>query len=410
MTHNLGTVIGFEVRRTLRRPTFWATTLAVPLLFALLFGVSYFGASAIAADGGQETEVTPFTYTDASGLILPEIAARLGGTPTDDPEAAAQAVRDGEADLFIAIPADLSTGVTIVGRDLGLMDSDQWRGIARQLVDDSVIARVGDTRLTDALLGFPVTTELWADGERSAGWGAAVVPAVFVILLFLSLIMLGQQMLNITMEEKENRVSEMILTTINPTALVVGKVIGVVLLGLIQGAVLVMPTLTWMALTQLGDDATADSAGITSLTGTDLVMDPGIIGASMALFVGGFLLVTGLLVAIGSVMPSAKEAGGAFSAVVVGYILPLYTLPVVMQDPDSPLSLGLTLFPLTAPITGLGRLAVGSLPLGLGLASFAIVMVTALAALALGIKLFREGSIAYDQRLSLSRLRSTSRS
>lgn len=397
--HNLGTVIAFEVRRTLLKPAFWLTTLAVPLMVAVLSAASFFSnvAAADAADA-RDTEPATFTYADASGIVVPEVAAALGGTPTDDPGAAAQAVRDGESDLFIDIPADpVTEGVHLVGRDIGLIDSARWDAVAGQLLRESATAQIGDPRLTGVLAGVPMSTELWVDGHPSAGWGSAIVPALFLVLLFLSLMMLGQQMLNITMEEKENRVSEMILTTIDPTVLIIGKVIGVVALGVIQGLVFSLPLLAWLLIS-----ATSGQSILPG--GVDLVFDPLTLVGAVGLFLAGFLLLTGLLVAIGAIMPTAKDAGGAFGAVIIVSILPIYTLPAVISSPDTPLSIGLTLFPLTAPVTALARLAIGALPWWQGLLSFALVAAMAVLALGMGVRLFREGSIAYGQRLSLARI------
>ncbi|MFV0407428.1 MAG: ABC transporter permease [Propioniciclava sp.] len=402
--HNVGTVIAFEVQRTLRKPTFWAATLAVPLFLIAAIALSFLSnTSAIAAASANDAEPTSFVYADASGIIVPEVATRLGGTPTADPDAAAQAVREGRADLFISIPADLSAGIEVIGRDIGLLDSTRWNSVARQLLFDSASARIDNAPLIDALSGVPITTELWAEGGLSQGWGAAVVPGMFLVLLFMALVLLGQQMLNIATEEKENRVSEMILTTIDPAALVAGKVIGVVILGIIQGILLMTPVLAWALLPQ-------ESAVVGTVTSEfRLVIDPATLLAAAALAFAGFLLIIGLLVAIGSIMPTAQDAGGAFAALIIGAMVPIYILPLVLQTPDAPLSVGLTLFPITAPVTALGRLAVGALPFWQGALAFALVTATALVALRTGIRLFREGSVAYGQRLSLKRLLSRSR-
>lgn len=397
--HNLGTVIAFEVRRTLLKPSFWGATLAVPLLFIALFTVSWLStSSAEATVAAQSTESVAFTYSDASGIIVPEVAATMGGTPTDDPTAATAAVQNGQADLFISIPEDPATqGVEVIGRDIGLVESTRWASVAQNLLSQSATARINDPRLTGVLAGVPVTSELWVDGHRSAGWGSAIVPGMFLVLLFLSLIMLGQQMLNITMEEKENRVSEMILTTINPTPLIVGKVIGVVILGIIQGLVLMLPLLVWVLL------PTSETTTAT-LGSVDIIVDVPTILAAGALFLAGFLMLTGILVAIGAIMPTAKDANGAFSAVLIANLLPLYTIQTLVTEPGSPLALGLTFFPLTAPFTSLTRLALGALPFWQGALAFALVATTAYIALRMGIRVFREGSIAYGQRLSLRRL------
>ena len=84
-------------------------------------------------DASQRQQV-PFTYTDASGLIDPTIAAKSGGTPTSDADAARAAVVAGKADLFIAYPADPSKQtIEVAGRDKGIAQPTDYAGIARSV-------------------------------------------------------------------------------------------------------------------------------------------------------------------------------------------------------------------------------------------------------------------------------------
>lgn len=231
--------------------------------------------------------------------------------------------------------------------------------------------------------------------------------------------MLGQQMLNITVEEKENRVTEMILTTLDPRVLIIGKVVAVLLVGIVQGLVLLatlmalgllFPGLSLSGTPAAGPDPTA-SAEVTAALGLDgaLVLDPVRITLSAGLFVGGFLLFTGLLVAIGAVMPTAKDAGSAFGAIILGMFLPLYAGAMVINDPTGGLSEFLTWFPLTAPVTALVRNALGVLPVWQAIAVVAVLLASASALLWLGVRLFRQGSISYDKRLSIGKALRTSR-
>lgn len=406
--HNLGTVIAFEVRRTLTKPTFWLATLSVPLLMAVVFGLSIY-SNIVAADDQSNLAAEPvqFTWTDASGIVDADVATTLGGTEAPDPVAAANAVREGRSDLHIDVPADPSTEqVQVIGRDLGLIDSGRWSAVAQQLVQKSAAARVGDPQLVAALGGVNVSTELWEDGRLSPGFSSAILPGVFLLLLFMSVVMLGNQMLNITVEEKENRVTEMILTTIQPSTLILGKVVGVMVAGLVQGATLLVPLLIY-AYVQGGSLPPDASSAISTLLMPEV--DAGRIALAVALFVGSFLLFTGLLVAIGAIMPTAKDAGSAFGGVIIAFFLPLYAVGLIMGSPESVSSTVMTFFPLTAPVTALLRNAMGALPVLDAAIALVIIYGSAAAALWLGVTLFREGSIAYDQRLKIAKVLKLSR-
>lgn len=413
--HNLGTVIGFEMRRTLTKPTFWLTSLSVPLLMVVIFALMWFSnTSAAASFDAQRDEKVAFTYTDASGVVSPAIAEQMGGSPTSDAAGAAQAVHEGRAQLHLDIPADPSTQpVRIVGADLGLIASGQWHAIARDLLQRSAAEKVGDPMVTSLLLDIPTTAELWKDGARSPGFGAAVLPGLFLVLLYMGVIMLGQQMLNITVEEKENRVTEMILTTLDPRVLIVGKVIAVLLVGIVQGLVLLIPAalaaLFLPGLMAGGLDAAASDPDLAQLQlAGNFVVDPVRIALAVALFAGGFLLFTALLVAIGSVMPTAKDAGSAFGVVILGMFLPLYTAAMVINEPGGAVALFLTWFPLTAPVTALLLNALGLLPVPQAIGVALVLFACALAFLWAGVRLFRQGSISYDKRLNIAKAFRTS--
>ncbi len=403
--HNLRTVVDFEVRRLLKRRSFWVMTLAVPVLLVLLMTLITL-SNTRALGGGISTGAPPtsFTYTDASGLIDPAIAAAAGGTPTTDAAGARQAVVQGRADLFIAYPADPGRQpVEVVARDAGLTGGPDYAGVARTVLGKSVRAQVGDDRIALVLVGGgDVRVTTYRDGEATAGWAGVVLPGLFAVLFYLAIAMLGNQMLNITVEEKENRVTEMILTTIHPTTLIVGKLIGLLIIGVVQVLVLAGPALALPTFFPAGGGFSP--AEFPSTTELLTAIDPAQLALGAALFVGSFLMFTGLLVSIGAVMPTAKEAGAAFSAVVLVLFLPLYAFGLVLAEPHGLVAQGLTFFPLTAPIAAMLRNAIGALAPWEAAVALGVIYGCAALFLALGVRLFRTGSISYDQRLDLRKI------
>ena len=401
--HNFSTVLSFELRRTLLRPIYWLTTLSVPALMAIIVALSFFSGSTAADRAQSAGDRVSFQYVDASGIVAADVATRLGGTPATDPAAAEGAVQQGTLDAFVSVPADPVTDpVRIVARDEGLLNSNQWYSLARQLVSDSAAQRLGDDRLVELTRGVPMTLETWKDGRPSAGLGGAVMPAFFLILLYAAILMLGQQMLNITVEEKENRVTEMILTTIRPRVLILAKITAVIVAGLVQAAVFLVPALIWLGTTG-GQLATSESS--TPLGLSEIVVDPGSLALSALLFVGGFGMFTALLVVIGSVAPTVKDASSAFGGLVLAMFIPLYVTPLVASEPDSLITQAVTYFPLTAPIATQMRNATGTLSVPEGLAALVIVYATTGVLLWAAVRLFGAGSISYDTRLRLSALR-----
>lgn len=416
-SHNLATVLAFEVRRTLVKPQFWLASLAVPVLFAAFFALIWVSnTAAVATEISNRARPVTFTYADASGVVRPEVAERLGGRPSTDPAGDADAVRQGRSDLFISYPAEPTTHpVAVVGRDLGLLENSRYTFLATQVLQESARATLGNEELTRLVTrSAAVDAQTWRDGERTPGWAGVIAPGVFVVLLYLTVLMLGNQMLNITVEEKENRVTEMILTTIHPTTLIVGKVVAVLVIGLVQTTVVGLPVMLLLSQfpavgvalgeTSSGTISSADAAEITLPPLDASAFAPWPIALGGLLFVGGLLMFAGLLVAIGSVMPTAKDASGAFGIVVVAMILPLYAAPLIVSQPNGLPSRVLTFFPLTAPNTALLRNATGSIGVVEGLAALAVIVASAVVFLALGVRLFREGSISYGVRLAIPKV------
>lgn len=395
--HNLGTVIGFEVPRTLRKPSFWIVSLLVPVMMALVFGLVFLSSASTEKSADEQGKSRfDFAYTDASGMIDAVVAQGFGGHAVADRDAAVDQVRSGALTAFFAFPSDLTASPTeVYGQDVGLFDSGRYSAVAQALVSASVAERIGDPQLAHlASSGVTVSSTTFRDGEVSAGVMEIIAPALFVVLFYMSVLLLGNQMLNVTLEEKENRVTEMILTTIRPTTLIVGKVVGLLIIGLVQGLIFSLPVIA----------AARVLPQVVSLPSFDLsqiVIDPGRVAVGAALFVAGFLMLTGLLVALGSVMPTAKDAGSAYGAIVISLFLPLYAASTMVTEPDGLVARIFTYFPLTGPVAALIRNAVGGLPWWEAIIVMVELFACAALFLTVGVRLFRTGSISYDRKLSI---------
>ena len=242
--HNLRTVVDFEFTRTMKKRAFWIATLSIPVVMAIVFALVYLSNSSTAAsEDAQKTAAVTFTYTDDSGLITPDIATAMGGTKATDPGQALQDVKAGVTDAYFAYPAEpASQPVKVYGTDKGIFENGKYDAVAKQLLTASAQAAVGSPQLTAAASGDVKTeSQTFKDGQATGGFGSAIPPLMFLLIFYVSIILLSNQMLNSTLEEKENRVTEMILTTLNPTTLIIGKVIALFMVGLIQILVFLTP-------------------------------------------------------------------------------------------------------------------------------------------------------------------------
>ncbi|MGO4536105.1 ABC transporter permease [Leifsonia sp. 2MCAF36] len=393
--HNLSTVIGFEFRRTITKRRFWAITLIIPILVFGLGGLIIASNVSTANTADQQKNARfEFLYSDASGLVDSTLAKQYGGTQVASDAEGVEEVQIGGTPAYFAYPADpAKQTIRVYGEDAGVFQNSKYSAVAESLLSASVEHTVNDPVTVSVLRGDVKTnTTTFANGKVAPGFEAILPALVFLAAFFIVIVFLGNQMLNSTLEEKENRVTEMILTTINPTNLLLGKVISLFAIGIIQLAVFALPML-------IGYLFFRDQLQLSSLDLSGLVFDPQKMIVGTLILIGGFALFTGTLVAVGAVMPTAKDAAPVFSVVVFAVVIPLYASGFAVSSPQSPVVQILAYFPYTAPITALILNAFGSLPLWQAIIIILELFVLAFIVLRIAVRLFRYGSIEYSSKV-----------
>lgn len=396
--HNLSTVISFEVVRTLTKRRFWISTLIVPVIGAIVIAlVVLSNTSTDNSVNSQKNAKLTFTYSDASGMVDPTLATAFGGSVADDPAAAIAAVKAGKLDAYFAFPANPAKQHTqVYGTDEGIFQNGKYSAIATQVLVASAQKKIGNPAMTTIAQGdLPVDATTYKSGEVSGGIGGVIPPLLFLVVFYLVILLLGNQMLNSTLEEKENRVTEMILTTLNPTTLVVGKVISLFIIGVVQMLTFAIPVI-------IGYVFFRTQLNLPSFDLASLNINPGQMIVGALLLIGGFTLFTGTLVAVGAIMPTAKEAGQIFGIMMALIFVPFYAVTLVVSDPHAFIVQIFTYFPYSAPVTAMLRNGFGSLnPLE---STIVIVELFGLGIIVLrvAVRLFRYGSIEYSKKVSLN--------
>jgi len=394
--YNLGTVFRFEVARTLKKKSFWITALSFPVIIVVVFGIIFFSNKA-SNEAAENTKNQGFSFavTDESELVSTDLLKAAKGSISTDKQASIDAVKTGKLDAYIYYPEDLSKSqVEIYAKNVSLFDNGRYEAVANGLLQQSAAAQTSpeiQTILQDKV-AFSSTT--YKDGQPYDGFKELIAPGIFLVLFYILIAMFGNQMLTSTTEEKENRVIEMILTTIQARTLIIGKILSLLLLALVQMLVILIPTIILYFLFR-------DALSIPNLDLTDIPFDPIRILIGAVIFMMSFLMFTGILVAIGAATPTAKEASGFFGVVMLFIFGPLYAVTLFFSSPDATIVKVLSFFPLTAPIPLMLRNAVGNLSAGEAILGILILTVSAIVALAVSIRLFRYGALEYSKRLSL---------
>lgn len=397
--YNLSTVFRFEVTRALKKKSFWILSLLFPVLIAAVGGVVFFSNKAT-EEAASESQNQKFSIviTDESGLIDRGLAEAYGAELVETKAAGLGLVKSEAYDAYFFYPQDITTEpVEIYGQDVGIFDNGRYDAVAQALLSQSVTPQV-DASQTAVLRGqvqFQNTT--YREGEVYDGIRQLIAPGFFLVLFYLLIVTFGNQMLTSTTEEKENRVIEMILTTVRARTLIIGKILSLTVLGLIQSAIVVVPVI-------IGYLMFRDQLQLPALDLSSIPFDWIRILFAFAIFFVSFMLFTGLLVTIGSATPTAKEAGGFFGAVIMLTFGPLYAAPLFISSPESSIVQFLSYFPFTAPIPLMLRNAVGNLEYWQAAIAIAILLATTLLVLSIAVRVFRYGAIEYSRKLSLKEI------
>ncbi|MBI2917183.1 MAG: ABC transporter permease [Chloroflexi bacterium] len=376
---------------TLRRRSFQVMTLLLPAL--ALVGV--FGFQAIQGRVPGTGPEARFGYVDGSGLFGGH-REQPGALFTQYPslEAARADLLGREIDAVYVFPASyMETGNVVKYTADGGLDMERdlprpLKGFILANLLEGAPAQVAERVGTPAIVS---TVRLASTGEPSpVDAGRVVFFFGTALLLVMSIFMSSGFLLQGIVEEKENRIMEVLLSSVNTAQLMVGKVLGLGAAGLTQVGV-------WLAsallLTRLA------SATIPLLSGLSF---PGVLGlVGLLYFVLGYFLFSALLAALGSISTTAREGQQISGLFVMPALVPIYAWPYIVAHPDSGLSLFLTLFPLTAPVTVMQRIGAGSIAAWEVAGSALVLVAAALSALWAAGRLFRAYLLMYGKRPGL---------
>jgi ABC-2 type transport system permease protein len=186
---------------------------------------------------------------------------------------------------------------------------------------------------------------------------------------------------------------EILMSSVTPRQLLVGKIIALGLVGLLQAVLWVG---TGFALLRLG--------GRTFSLPASFQLPPSFLLWGVIFFLLGYGLYASLMAGVGALAPNLREASQATFAVILPLLIPLMMISVLVEDPNGGIALGLSLFPLTAPVAMMTRLSASQVPPAQLLLSAAFLALT-LAVLVRSVAgMFRAQTLLAGQTFDLKRL------
>lgn len=218
---------------------------------------------------------------------------------------------------------------------------------AKGLAQDEVerIARI-DVRFDDKDPRKAAGEEDVGMAEKARQWA----PIGFVYLMFVAMMTVAQMLLSSTVEEKASRIFEVLLSSVTPGELMLGKLMGVAAVGFVM---LAAWFLSLFAILRFGAGSLSEVAG--PLMG--LVFTPSVLIPLAVYFLLGFLLYASLLLALGSLCNTLKEAQNFMSPVMLVLMIPLFSMVFVARDPNGVLAQVLSWIPPFTPFVMMNRIA-----------------------------------------------------
>jgi ABC-2 type transport system permease protein len=257
-------------------------------------------------------------------------------------------------------------------------------------VSNNILARVNNPFYAQSFRLNQDTGEIVPPAEDASAY---VMTYVFGFLFLISLFFASGYLLQGVAEEKENRLIEILLSSVSAKQLLTGKVLGLGAAGLLQISVWLITIVVFVAIA---------SIYIPLLAGLEI--SAGLIILSIVYFILGYILYGVLFAAIGSLGSTARESNQWTVIVVLPAILPLEMMFLFVANPDHVIYTIFTLFPLTAPIAVIMKSSIGTLPIWQLALSMIIMIVSIIVTIWLASRVFRTFLLMYGKRPSISEI------
>lgn len=411
MKLSLSLIISREFFQRVSRKSFIITTILMPIL---MIGLMAAPALIMMVSTPSQKEIA---VIDFSGMIAPtlqnsqsvHITAYAPGTSTDTLEAnknifgvlvigediiknpSSISLRTHEASS-IELESNLSQQISSTIEDIRL----------RELGYDNIRQILDDTKAN-----VVITTERIGQEKSTSSMVSFFIGIAMTFILYMFLLIYGQMVMTSIIEEKNNRVLEIVVSSVSPTKLMLGKILGIGLVATVQiliWGVLICSVSAWLmpSLTSMvtGNDIELMSV-LSQLGDTGYIIS---LFAYLLLFlIGGFLFYSAIFAAIGSAVDNIQDAGQLQSIVIIPIMLGLIMAMSVANDPNSTLAFWLSVIPFTSPMVMLARIPFG-ISTGEIILALVVLYVSTMLVVCLAAKIYRVGIFMYGKKPNLREL------
>lgn len=291
------------------------------------------------------------------------------------------------------------------GGNVGSMETmGRLEGSIAQAVRTARLERAGvdPAVVATAMIGTRMNTTKVEDGRATGESGEAsfILAYVMGFVLYLAIILYGQQTATSVIEEKSSRIMEVIASSLKPFQMLMGKILGIGAVGLVQLGI--WAGVAFVASSQRGRIAGlfgVDPAAMQAMPIPAFPLDLFVV--FLLYFVLGFLLYGALFAAIGSMVNAVQEVQQVMMPVMLLVIFGFFGVFAVIKDPNAGMGLTMSFIPFFAPFVMPVRWSMASVPISQLLISLAIMVLGLMAVAWIAGRIYRTGILMYGKKPSL---------
>ena len=433
MSH-IGIVAGREFNERVRKKSFIITTILVPLL---LLGVMAVPTLIMLYSSSSTKRIA---VIDRSGVIMPSLESdgEINFVPCE--RTLDEVLADEDSGLF---------GVLVVGEDI-LSNSGAVTLYARSstslLMEESIEKQIAGIIETEKLKTYEIENlpEIMAavktsvtlhtirsdreDGRSVSAGASFAIGYVLAFVLYMFLLIYGQMVMTAVIEEKNSRVLDVLVTSVKPFQLMLGKILGVAAVAVVQvmiwGVLIfgigtfatsaLLPHMNEQAAEQLAayqagtlDVATVDTDDFEVIKAVSTFTDLGYLASIfcylLLFLVGGYLFYSAMFAAVGASVDNVTDAGQLTTPITIPIIMALMIMFVVMKDPNSSLAFWFSIIPFTSPIVMMARIPAG-IPAWEPILSLAVLYGSIVALVWVAAKIYRVGILVHGKKPTFKEL------
>ena len=417
--NKLRLIIAREYMSLVGSKSFIIMTLLIPFLFIIIAAVPV-GMAWLNDKGSDVQEIAVIDETDRYAAALHSddmynFVIIKGDTTAAYP-------------IKVVIPRDVdSTGVVNIYSEGTITPAlvSMIRNTLSDTIQNAHLANMGIPNLQQMVEKAQVNIDvrsikLSESGEQESSTDAAMgLGFILSFITYMFVLMYGAMIMNSVIEEKTNRIVEVVVSSCRPFQLMLGKIIGVGLVGLTQmaiwivllgiigtvaGSMLGLGNMAAAGATTEAMAATQDMGFMESIMKQVLTINyvPIIINFVLY-FIGGYLLYSALFAGLGSAVDQASDASQFTTPVILIMLIAFYAGIACAENPTGPIAVWCSIIPFTSPVVMMVRLPFG-VPTWQLILSIVLLFATALAIIWLAGRIYRRGILHYGQKASFGTL------